>query len=269
MTQMLADIRYALRMLAKNPGFACVVVFTLALGIGANAAMFSLTDKVLLQTLPVVHPEQLAVLSSGDSNLGTSYSYPMYQNLRDKNDVFSGVIARGSVQMNVSYGDQTDRVRGELVSGNFFDVLGVRPWTGRLLTQDDDRNPGAHPVAVLSYDFWSRRFGKDPNLIGKTILVNEYPLTVVGVTPPGFYGVNLSNNPDVRVPLMMTPVFNSRPPDRLKRWRLQWLTLMARRKDGVTAEQAQASLAVLYHQLLETESQQLPPDTSAYDREQF
>src|SRR6476659_8724250 len=232
MTQMITDIRYALRILAKNPGFACVVVFTLALGIGANAAIFSVTDKVLLQSLPVAKPEQLAVLSSFDSQGGrrieSSFSYPMYQSLRDKNDVFSGVIARGGTQMNVSYGDQTERVRGELVSGNFFEVLGVRPWAGRLFTQDDDRNPGAHPVAVLSYDFWQRRFAKDPNLIGKTIVVNEYPLTVIGVTPPGFYGVNLSNNPDVRVPMMMTPVFNPRPATRLKRWRLQWLTLMAR-----------------------------------------
>lgn len=266
---MLTDIRYALRMLIKNPGFAFVVVFTLALGIGANAAMFSLTDKVLLQSLPVAKPEQLVMISSADSKLGSSFSYPMYQNLRDKNDVFSGVIARAGTQMNVSYGDQTERVSGELVSGNFFDMLGVRPWAGRLFTQDDDRNPGAHPVAVVSYDFWDRRFGKDPNLIGKTILVNEYPLTVIGVTPPGFYGVNLSNNPDVRVPMMMTTVFNPRPADRLNRWRLQWLTLMARRKDGVNAEQAQASLAVLYHQLLEAEAQQLAPDTSAYDRQQF
>ena len=266
---MTGDIRYALRMLAKNPGFACVVVFTLALGIGANAAIFSVTDRVLLQSLPVTKPEQLAVISSADSNLGSSFSYPMYQNLRDKNDVLSGVIARGGAPMNISYGDQTERVRGELVSGNFFEVLGVRPWTGRLFTQDDDRNPGAHPVAVLSYDFWTRRFNKDPNLIGETILLNEYPLTVIGVTPPGFYGVNLSNDPDVRVPLMMTPVFNPRPPDRLNRWRLQWLSLMARRKDGITAEQAQASLAVLYRQLLEAEAQQLSPDTSAYDRDKF
>jgi predicted permease len=269
MAQVITDVRYAWRMLAKNPGFACVVVFTLALGIGANAAIFSVTDKVLLQSLPVAKPEELAVVTSADSILGSSFSYPMYENLRDKNDVFSGLIARGGAPMNVSYGDQNERVRGELVSGNFFDLLGVRPWAGRLFTQDDDRNPGAHPVAVLSYDFWQRRFAKDPNLIGKTILVNEYPLTVIGVTPPGFYGVNLSNNPDVRVPLMMTPVFNPRPADRLRRWRLQWLSLMARRKDGVSAEQAQASLAVLYRQLLEAEAQQLPPDTSAYDREQF
>ena len=270
---MTTDIRYALRMLTKNPGFACVVVFTLALGIGANAAMFSLTDKVLLQSLPVAHPEQLAVLSSfnskGTAKIGSSFSYPMYQTLRDRNQVFSGVIARGGTQMNVSYGDQTERVRGELVSGNFFEVLGVRPWAGRLFTQDDDRNPGAHPVAVLSYAFWERRFGKDPNLIGKTILVNEQPLTVVGVTPPGFYGVDLSHSADVRVPLMMTPVFNPLPPDRLNRWQLQWLTLMARRKGDVTLEQAQASLNVLFRQLREVEAQQLSPATSAFDREQF
>ncbi len=187
---MLTDVRYALRMLAKNPGFACVVVFTLALGIGANAAIFSLTDRVLLQTLPVTEPDQLVVLSAYDPKDGpdidSSFSYAMYQDLRDRNDVFSGVIVRGGTQMNVSYGDHTERVRGELVSGNFYDVLGVRPWTGRLLTQDDDRVPGAHPVAVLSYAYWERRFGKDPNVIGKTILVNEYPLTVIGVTPPSF-----------------------------------------------------------------------------------
>src|ERR1051326_7724753 len=261
---MITDIRYALRMLTKNPAFAGVVVLTLALGIGANAAIFSLLDQVLLQSLPVASPDQLVVLSAYEAKepvLDYSFSYPTYQDLRDRNSVFSGVIARGGTQMNVSYGDQTERVSGELVSGNFFEVLGVRPWAGRLFTQDDDRTPGAHPVAVLSYRFWERRFSKDLNLIGKTILLNEYPLTVIGVTPPGFYGVNLSNDPDVRVPLMMTPVFNPRPPDRLNRWRLQWLSLMARRKDGITAEQAQASLAVLYRQLLEAEAQQLSPDT--------
>src|SRR5690348_15229697 len=167
MTQMIMDVRYALRMLAKNPGFAGVVILTLALGIGANAAMFSLTDKVLLQSLPVVKPEQLVMISSADSKLGSSFSYPMYQNLRDKNDVFSGVIARAGTQMNVSYGDQTERVSGELVSGNFFDMLGVRPWAGRLFTQADDRTPGAHPVEVLSYKTWESRFNKDQNQISK------------------------------------------------------------------------------------------------------
>ena len=151
LTQVIQDARYAVRMLAKNPGFTFVVVLTLALGIGANAAIFSITDKVLLQSLPVQDPEQLTVLAAYDPKDGpdtySSFSYPMYQDLRDRNDVFSGVITRGSAQMNVSYGDQTVRVRGELVSGNYFEVLGVRPWAGRLFTQDDDRNPGAHPVA--------------------------------------------------------------------------------------------------------------------------
>lgn len=270
---MLTDVRYAVRMLLKNPGFTLVVVFTLALGLGANAAIFSLMDRVLLQSLPVANPEQLTVLSSfdskGEARIDNSFSYPMYRDLRDRNDVFSGVIARGGAPMNVSHGDRTERVRGELVSGNFFEVLGVRPWAGRLFTQDDDQTPGAHPVAVLSYAYWESRFGRDPDLIGKTIMVNGRQLTVIGVTPPGFYGVNLSGNPDVRVPMMMTPVFNPLPPTRLQSWRHQWLTLMARRKAEVSADQAQASLNVLYGQLREAEAQQLPPDLSAYDREQF
>jgi len=273
MTQIIQDIKYALRILAKNPGFTFVVVLTLALGIGANAAIFSLTDRVLLQSLPVRDPDELAVLSAYDPKEGpeieSSFSYAMYQDLRDRNDVFSGVIARGGAQMNVSYAEQNERVRGELVSGNFFEVLGVRPWAGRLFTQDDDRVPGAHPVAVLSYNFWERRFNKDPNIIGKTILVNEHPLTVLGVTPPGFYGVNLSDSPDVRLPLMMTPVYNPLPPTRLQSRRHQWLSIMARRKPDVSPEQAQASLDVLYRQLREFEAQQLPPGVSTFDRERF
>src|SRR5215510_8944643 len=270
---MLQDIRYAVRMLTKNPAFASVVVLTLALGIGANAAIFSLLDQVLLQRLPVANPDQLAVLSAYDPKDGpdidSSFSYAMYKDLRDRNSVFSGVIARGGTQMNVTYGDQTERVRGELVSGNFFEVLGVRPWAGRLFTQEDDLTPGAHPVAVLSYSYWESRFNKDPNLIGKTILVNEQPLTVLGVTPPGFYGITLANNPDVRVPLMMTPVFNPLPPTRLQSRRHQWLSVMARRKPDVTPEQAQASLSVLYQQIRQFEAQQLPATVSTFDREQF
>ena len=270
---MITDIRYAFRMLAKSPAFAGVVVLTLALGIGANAAIFSLLDQVLLQSLPVANPDQLVVLSAYDPKDGPgidgSFSYAMYQDLRDRNAAFSGVIARGGTQMNVTYGDQTERVRGELVSGNFFEVLGVRPWAGRFFTQDDDRTPGAHPVAVLSYSFWERRFNKDPNIIDKTILVNETSLTVLGVTPPGFYGLDLSNNPDVRVPLMMTPVFNPLPPTRLKSRRLQWLSVMARRKAGITAEQAQASLAVTYQQIRQMEADQLSASNAEFNRERF
>jgi predicted permease len=266
------DLRYALRMLRKNPGFALVVIASLALGIGANAAMFSLTDRVLLQRLPVSNPDQLTVISTFDPSEpfpNQSFSYPMYQDLRDRNDVFTGVIARGGAQMNVSYGDQTERVAAELVSGNYFDTLGVRPSAGRLLTQDDDLNPGGHPVAVISYGFWQRRFGGDPSIIGKTIVANEHPLTVLGVTAPGFYGVYLSSAPDVWVPLMMTPVFNPLPPTRLVSRRHQWLTLMARRKDGISIERAQASLSVLYSQIRESEATQLKQPLSAHDKERF
>jgi putative ABC transport system permease protein len=269
---MINDIRYALRLLTKNPAFAGVVVLTLALGIGANAAIFSLLDQVLLQSLPVANPDQLVVLSVYDAKspeMDSSFSYPMYQDLRDRNSAFAGVIARGGTQMNVSYGDQTERVSGELVSGNFYEVLGVRPWAGRLFTQDDDRTPGAHPVAVLSYRFWESRFNKDPNLIGKTILINEHPMTVLGVTSPGFYGVDLTNNPDVRVPLMMTPVFNPLPPTRMQSRRHQWLSVMARRKADVSPEQAQASLSVTYQQIRQYEAEQLTANGTKFNREKF
>jgi predicted permease len=266
------DLRYALRMLRKHPGFTLVAVLTLALGIGANAAIFTLTDAVLLQSLPVKAPDQLATIATHDpksTETNDSFSYPMYQDLRDRNDVFSGILARGGAQMNVSFEGRNDRVRGELVSGNYFEVLGLRPWAGRLFTQDDDRTPGAHPVAVLSYGFWARRFGKDADIVGKTILVNEYPLTVIGVTPPGFYGFELSGSADVRVPLMMTPVFNPLPKTRLQSRRHQWLTIMARRKDGVTLAQASGRLELLYHQIRDAEVQQLPADITAEDRQEF
>ena len=266
------DLRYTARMLRKNPGFSLIVIATLALGIGANAAMFSLTDRVLLQRLPVTNPDQLVVLGTRDPaepEQNESFSYPMYQDLRDRNQVFSGVIARGSAQMNVSYGDQNGRVSAELVSGNYFDVLGVRPFAGRLLTADDDRNPGAHPIAVISYGFWERRFGKDPSIIGKTILANERALTVIGVAPPSFYGVYLANAPDIWVPMMMTPVFNPLPPTRLSSRRHQWLTVMARRKDGVSMDQARASLSVLYSQIRASDAQQLSANVTPRDKDRF
>lgn len=273
MQTLLQDIKYSVRMLAKNPGFTAVVILSLALGIGANAAIFSLTDKVLLQSLPVQKPENLVLVSTYDPKEGpegdSSFSYPMYRDLRDRNSVFSGVIARGGAQMNVSYGGRNVRVRGELVSGNFFQTLGVHAWAGSLFTQDDDITPGAHPVAVLSHAFWNTHFNKDQSLIGKTILINEYPVTVIGVTPPGFYGLSLSDSPDVRVPLMMTPVFNPLPPTRLQKRSHQWLSVMARIKDGVPASEAQSSLEVLYHQIREVDAQSLPATTTAFAREQY
>jgi predicted permease len=265
------DVRFGLRMLRKSPGFTATAILTLALGIGANTAIFSMMNKVLLQSLPVRNPDELVVISSMVPKSGEddSFSYPMYQDIRDKSDAFDGVLAVGGTQLNVSYAGQSEHVRGRLVSGNYFDVLGVSPLRGRVLSQDDDRVPGANPIVVLSYGFWERRFGKDPSLIGKTILLNEHATTVVGVTVPEFYGADLAEAPDVFVPLMMTTVFNPLPANRLQNRNHQWLTIMARRKPGVSLEQAQASLEVLYQQIRQAEAHQLPQGTSDFARKRF
>lgn len=265
------DIRFGLRMLRKSPGFTATAILTLALGIGANTAIFSMMDTVILQNLPIRNPNELVVISSIAPRTGESdsFSYPMYQDIRDKNDAFDGVLAVGGVQMNVSYAGESEHVRGRLVSGNYFDVLGVRPLIGRLFTQDDDRIPVANPITVLSYGFWERRFGKDPSLVGKTILLNEHAMTVIGIAAPGFYGTELSDAPDVYVPLMMTLVFNPVPANRMQSHTHQWLTMMARRKPGESLAQAQASLEVLYQQLRQTEAKQLMVGESDFARKQF
>jgi predicted permease len=265
------DIRFGLRMLRKSPGFTVTAILTLALGIGANTAIFSMMNTVLLQSLPVRNPGELVVIASTVPKAGTdtSFSYPMYRDIRDKNDVFDGVLAVGGAPMNMSYSGESERVRARLVSGNYFEVLGVRPRIGRLFTQDDDRTPGAHPVVVVSYGFWESRFGKDPSLIGKTILVDDRAMTVIGVSAAGFYGTDLDRSTDLYVPLMMTPAFIPVPANRLEGRRFWWITLMARRKPGVSLPQAQASLGVLYQQLLKADAEELPPDASEYARKQF
>jgi predicted permease len=265
------DVRYALRMMRRNPGFTTVSVLTLALGIGANTAIFSLMDAVLLSRLPVRHPEELVLVRSldADANLNESFSYPMYRDLRDRNTVMAGVIARGGVQMNLNYRGVNERVRAELVSGNYYETLGVRPWIGRLFSQQDDVTPGGHPVAVLSYGFWKQRFGGDPGIIGQTVLLNGQTMTVIGVSPPGFYGTSLSSEDDVRVPLAMTPVFKPLPWNRMESRNHHWLDLMARRKPEVSMAQAQASLEVLYHSILQSEEKTLPADTSEFRRKRF
>ena len=265
------DIRFGLRMLRKSPGFTATAILTLALGIGANTAIFSMMDTVILQNLPVRNPAELVTITSETPRTGQSdsFSYPMYQDLRDKNDAFDAVLAVGGAQMNVSYAGESEHVRGRIVSGNYFDVLGVHPWIGRLFTQADDVTPGANPVTVLSYGFWERRFGKDPTLVGKTILLNEHAMTVIGIAAPGFYGTELSDSPDVFVPLMMTLVFNPTPANRMQSHTHQWLTLMARRNPGVSMSQAQASIGVLYQRLHAAEGQSLLTGASDFARKQF
>jgi predicted permease len=251
------DLRYAFRTLVKTPAFTIVVVLTLALGIGANTAIFSLTDQVLLRQLPVRSPEQLVILDGPGAFQGRTFnngtfSYPMYRDFRDQNTVFDGVIARFGTPLTMSSQGQSERVSGELVTGNYFEVLGVRPAIGRTFTSDDDRTPGGHPIAMLSHNYWTRRFAGNPGVLNQTITLNGLPMTIVGVTPQGFYGIVGGENPDVMVPLamkaQMTPTW-----DDLQNRRSRWITVMARVKPTVTVEQAEAAMNVIYRQINELE----------------
>ena len=264
------DLRYALRMLVKNPWFTAVTVLTLALGIGANTGLFSLVNSVLLGNLPVRNPEELVVLKYTDSRTQEAeedFSYPMYQAMRDKNTVFVNVLTRSGVDFNASYGGQSERAVGEMVSGNYFETLGVQPFLGRLIDPEDDRTPGAHPVAVLSYGYWQRRFGSDHTIVGRDFILNNNPIRVIGVTPSRFYGTEMARNPDIRVPMMMATVFRPVPANRLENPRHRWMTILARRKPDITVAQAQTSLDILYHQILAAELEELGASVNAHDKE--
>ena len=264
------DIQFGLRMLAKSPGFTAIAIITLALGIGANTAIFSLMNQVLLQRLPITNPDELVILRSpgpmtghvstdGDST--ESFSYPMYKGLRDSNSVFSGILARYGFSASVARGGQTDRASGEVVSGNYFEVLGVRPAIGRMFTQDDDRVPSAEPYVVLSHSYWTRHFGADPGILNKTLLVNNVELTVVGVSQSGFTGVQVGKTPDLFVPMMMTKQMTQYG-ETLDQWNDYWMTLLARRKPGISEQQAEAGINAAYKPLLE---EQLPQVKSHFD----
>jgi predicted permease len=268
------DVRYGFRMLRRSPLFTVVAVLTLAFGIGANTAIFSLMDQVLLQLLPVKHPEQLVLVAERGIRFGDSWgdndiSYPMYRDFRDGNQVFSGMFCRYPTSVSLGYGDRTERVDAELVSGSYFPVLGVTAAIGRTLTPDDDRVPGGHPVAMLSYSFWQSRFSSDPSIVGKQIVTNGYSFTVIGVSQAGFEGVELGYKAKVFIPMMMqaqmTPLS-----DRLEDRSLTWATAFGRLKPGVDIAQAKASLQPLMHSILEVEVQTpMFQHYSDYDRAQF
>ena len=269
---MLQDVHYAFRTLVKAPAFTIVVVLTLALGIGANTAIFSLTDQVLLRLLPVKDPERLVVLDGPGAFQGRTFnngtfSFPIYRDFRDRNTVFDGVIARFPTPLTLMTNGQAERVSSELVSGNYFDVLGVHALVGRTFTPDDDKVPAGHPVVILSHNYWTRRFGADPAVLNRAITLNGLPMTIVGVTPPGFYGITVGDNPDVMVPVMMKAQMTPTWDDLLNR-RSRWLTVMARLKDGVSREQAEAAMNVLYRQINEQELQEMKAPSASF-RERF
>jgi predicted permease len=273
------DLRYAGRTLRRSPGFTVAAVLSLALGIGANTAIFTLLDQVLLRMLPVLDPEQLVQLEVDGStiygvNIGNdSLSYPMYRDIRDRNQVFSGVAGHFRLPLSVAFGERTERVEGELVTGNYFEVLGVGAALGRTFNPQDDITPGGHPLAVLSYDYWVDRFQADRAVIGRGIVVDGLPLTIVGVSQKGFDGISLGHSAKVRIPIAMkaqmtqgyfSEFFN------LENRRAYWVIVTARLKPGIARQQAQASLQPLFHSVLEMEVREKGFEkASASDRAQF
>ena len=257
----LQDLRYTLRTLRRSPGFAMAAVLSLALGIGANTAIFTLLDQVILRTLPAASPEQLVQLTIDGpvygSDIGAnSISYPLYRDVRDRNQAFTGVLGYFQTPISVAFGEHTERVEGELVTGSYFDVLGVRPALGRVFHSLDDAIPNGDPLAVLSYDYWVDRFQADPTVVGRTLVVDGLPLTIVGVSQKGFDGVSLGHSPKIRIPISMKARLTQGYFSEfftLENRRAYWVTVIGRLKPGLTRQQAQASLQPLFHSVLESE----------------
>ena len=262
MNGLFQDFRYSLRQLHKNPGFAAIAVLTLALGIGANTAIFSLMNAVLLRSLPVREPEQLVLFGPGNwvgsidglpNRSWQLFSYPFFREFRQKNQVFSDVAAIDSILFGthgrVAGGANLEKINVELVSGTYFNVLGVNAALGRMLTDADDQTPGGHPLAVASYSWWQRRFGKDTNAVGRTVTIRSTVYTLVGVAPPEFFGVTVGQAPDLWIPLSMekeiSPGWNG-----LDQNLFQSLYIVARRRSDVTSEQSTANTNLLFKQII-------------------
>jgi len=258
MSYLLQDLHYALRTFAKSPVFVMVAVFSLALGIGANTAIFTLVNQVLLQRLPVLNPEELVLLKAmgrhyGSNNGRDKLSYPMYTDFRDRNDVFQGMFCRDQKAFNISVEGRTERVSGELVSGNYFPVLGIRAVLGRVFTAQDDLMQGANPSAVLSYGFWQSRFAGSRDVIGKKLVLNGYPFTIIGVSESGFNSTDPLLAPQIRIPVSMKAQVDKQAFYSLNDRRGRWVNVYGRMKPGVTVAQVKAALQPQFHQILEGE----------------
>jgi predicted permease len=277
MTDTFADLRYALRGLRRSPLFATVAILSLSLGIGANTAIFTLIDQILLRKLPVKNPDELVMLyqkgANNGSNAGTRmHSYPIYQDYQTRAAPLAEVVCRRLVPASVSIDNRTERLEAELVSGNFFTMLGVGPAAGRVLnSKEDDQVYQGHPVVVLAYDYWVSRFARDRRVIGKKILVNDYPMTIVGVSQAGFAGIDPARSPQIRVPILMKAVML---PDwvwlKIDDRRARWVQVFARLQPGYTVASAQAPLQTLFTQIRRHEmSLPAAKDWSKYERDEF
>jgi predicted permease len=235
------DLRYAVRTLSHAPALAIVAILSLALGIGANTAIFSLIDAVLLKSLPVVHPEQLFQVTLGDRQ--QALTNPLWEAVRDRQDVFSGILASGNTQFDLASGGEEQHIDGAYVSGDYFSALGVSPALGHVFAQGDDRR-GCPGAAVLSYDFWLRRYGASPDVLNRTISLDSHSFPIAGVAAPGFYGIDVGQKKDVFLPICAEKIVRGEYSalDQRSWW---WLTLIARAKPGVTVGQAAARLKTL------------------------
>src|SRR5580700_4656369 len=269
--QLAQDLRYGLRMMTANPLFTAMAALSLALGIGANTAIYSFMDAIMMRALPVQHPEQLAVIHWQAKNqpavihsmTGTrhkdarhginspNYPYAAFDLFRADSEVFSTLFAYAwGGRPNAVVGGQAEMLDAELVSGGFFAGLGVYPAAGRLIQKDDDRY-GAPPVVVLSYAYWRARFAASPSAIGQSILINGAPFIIAGVSPPDFFGVDPGSAPELTIPLHAGPLLSPKPDEYRKRFldsQFYWVEMMGRLRPGVSLRQAQARLAGQFHE---------------------
>jgi len=253
------NLKHAFRTLFKTPFVTIVAIVSLALGIGANAAIFSLFNQLLLQPLAVPHPEQLVNLGAPGPKPGSQscsqagdcdvvFSYAMFRDLERVQTPFTAVAAHVIFGANLAARGQTENGDGMLVSGSYFQALELQPAAGRLLTPDDDKTPGESHVVVLSYRYWQRRFAEDPSIVGQPLVVNGQSMTVVGVAPRGFDGTTIGARPAVFAPITMRGF--SQPFKGFDNRRSYWAYLFARLKPGVSIEQARAALSTPYHQIV-------------------
>jgi putative ABC transport system permease protein len=260
MQTVLPDLRFALRQLRRAPGFALTAILTLALGIGANTAIFSLLDQALLRSLPVHDPHSLVVLeatgrmwqghnSSNGGDAEAYFTYPMYRDLRDHASSFSGLVATAPTNVGFVHANVPQIVQAEIVSGNYFNVLGVNPALGQVFTQAQDVQPLAAPVAVLSFDFWRNHLAADPAIVGQTVTLNGHPFQIVGVAAPGFRSAVWGESPGVFVPMAMLDQIIPGHGTRLTDHKDKWMNILGRLKPGVSTAQAEAATAPLWHSL--------------------
>jgi predicted permease len=259
------DLRLALRTLRRSPMFTAVALLSLALGIGANTSIFSLLDQVMFRSLPVRDPGRLVVFHreymppgmATSDNHETVFSYPLYKDVRDRAAMLEGVIARAGAGVNLFYNGHTERASAQLVSGNFFQVLGVQAARGRLFTPEDEGAPGSNPVVVLSYAAWQTSFGGKDSILNQKVGVNGQPMVVIGVLQPGFHGVLAGEPPEIYAPLNMMPRVSPLMSRFLLDRSVRWLNIFARLKPGMTRRQAEAGLDTVYHPIIEEELVQI------------